>query len=65
MKYKEFKKKNEIELKNQLMQFYKEKIKLLIEKTSGAEFAKNHLFKKNRRNIAKILTIITEKKKND
>lgn len=62
MKNKELREKNNSELKNQLILCYKEKIKLLIDKSSGAEFTKNHLFKKNKKNIARILTIIKEKK---
>ncbi len=34
--------------------------KLRFEKSSGGEFKKCHLFKKTRRNIAKILTIVRE-----
>lgn len=62
MKNKELREKNYKELEEQLTIFYKEKIKLLIEKSSGAEFTKNHLFKKNKKTIARILTIMTEKK---
>lgn len=62
MRNKELREKSNNELTNQLTFFYKEKIRLLMEKSGGAEFKKHHLFKKNRKNIARILTVITEKK---
>lgn len=47
-------------LKKRLNLLYRERFKILLDKTSGAEFNKNHLFKKIRRDIARILTLIVE-----
>lgn len=48
-------------LKNDLLLLYREKLKLKLDKTSGSEFIKTHLIKCNRRKIARILTVISEK----
>ena len=61
MKTTELRKKNHIELKKILITFYRERFKLLLDKTSGAEFTKNHLLKKVRKNIARVLTIMRQK----
>lgn len=63
MNIKNLRKENLSGLKNQLSLFYKERFKLLLDKTSGAEFTKNHLFKKTRKNIARVLTLITKLEK--
>jgi ribosomal protein L29 len=49
------------ELKNRLVELCKEKFKLRFERTNNSEFKKWHLIKRNRRNIAKILTILKKK----
>lgn len=59
MNIKEFKNEDLDSLKKQLNLFYKDKFKLLLEKSSGAEFKKNHLIKKVNKDIAKFLTLIT------
>lgn len=63
MNIKNLRKENLSGLKNQLVLFYKERFKLLLDKTSGAEFTKNHLLKKTRKSIARVLTLITELEK--
>lgn len=63
MKIYELRKKSYSELEKQLVIFYRERFKLLLEKSSGAEFNKNHLLKNVRRNIARVLTLMTEIKK--
>ena len=63
MKINELRKKSWIELEKQLVVFYRDLFKLLLEKSSGAEFTKNHLLRTVRRNIARILTLMTELKK--
>ncbi len=50
-------------LKKRLILLYRERFKILLEKTSGAEFNKNHLLKKVRRDIARVLTLSMEFKK--
>ncbi len=60
MKTSEIRKKNIFNIKNNLYFLYKERFKLRIEKSSGTEFKKGHLLKKNRKNIARILTILRE-----
>lgn len=62
MKIKELRKKSYSELKNLLVTFYRERFKLLLDKTSGAEFTKNHLLKDIKKNIARVLTIIRQRK---
>jgi len=63
MKLEELRKKNNVELEKYLISLYRERFKLLLEKSSGAEFTKNHLFKKSKKNIARVLTLISELKK--
>lgn len=60
MKTLDIKKKSVSEIKKDLYSLYKERFKLRIEKSSGAEFKKGHLLKKNRKNIARVLTILRE-----
>jgi len=65
MKVNDLRKKSYIELEKQLVVFYRERFKFLLEKSSGAEFTKNHLLKKVRKSISRVLTLMTEfKKKN-
>lgn len=56
------KEKNILELKTELIKLYREKFKLLLEKSGGSEFNKSHLLKNLKKNIARTLTLITEKK---
>ena len=62
MKTIELRKKSHSELEKILVTFYRERFKLLLDKTSGAEFTKNHLLKKVRKNIARVLTIMRQNK---
>ncbi len=62
MNKKEFKLKTITELNEELTSLYKKKFKLILEKTSGVEIKTNHQFKKIKKNIAQILTIIKEKR---
>ncbi len=62
MNINELRKNNLIDLKSKLVLLYREKLKISFEKTSGSEFKKTHLIKTNKKNIAKILTLISEKK---
>ncbi len=50
------------ELNDKLNLLYREKLKLLLEKTDNIEFKKGMKLKKIKRNIAQISTIITQKK---
>ncbi len=59
----ELRKKTTKELKENLSLLYRKKLKLLLDKTSGAEFSKNHTIKNVRKNIARVLTLITELEK--
>ncbi len=52
-------------LKIKLLSLYKERMKLRFERVSGTEFIKTHLIKFNRRNIARVLTLISEKGKDN
>ena len=63
MNISDLRKKNKKELEEQLVVFYRDRFKLQLEKTSGAEFTKNHLLKNLKKNIARVLTLITELKK--
>lgn len=56
------KKQNIKELNDKLNLLYREKLKLLLEKTDNIEFKKGMKLKKVKRNIAQISTIITQKK---
>ena len=62
MNTKEFRLKTKKELNEILLDLYRKKFKLLLEKTSGVEFKNNHILKILKRNIARILTIINEKR---
>jgi len=50
-------------IEKNLSDLYKERFKLLIEKTNGTQFKKRHLLKKNKKNIAKTLTLINNIKR--
>ncbi len=50
-------------LEERLILSCRERLKVLLDKSSGADFKKNHLFKKYRRDIARILTLMSEFKK--
>lgn len=63
MKLSDIRKENILDIKKKLFSLYKERFKLRIEKSSGAEFKKGYLLKKNRRNIARILTVLKEKER--
>lgn len=63
MKKKNYKNMNENEIKNSLTSLYKERFKLLIEKSNGTQFKKNHLLKKIKIDIARILTFKNEQKR--
>ncbi|HFL8824199.1 MAG TPA: 50S ribosomal protein L29 [Candidatus Azoamicus sp. OHIO1] len=60
MKVKDIRNKGINELKTDVISLYKGRLKLRLEKTSGAEFKKNHLFKALNKNIARVLTVIKE-----
>ena len=62
MNKKDLKLKTTTELNEELTSLYKKKFKLILEKTSGIEIKTNHQFKKIKKNIAQILTIINEKR---
>lgn len=63
MKIKQLNEKNINELNNSLITLYKKKLKLLIEKSSTTEFKNNHLLKNIKKDIARTLTIINIKKR--
>ncbi|HIH2763785.1 MAG TPA: 50S ribosomal protein L29 [Candidatus Azoamicus sp.] len=62
MNINELRKDSLIDLKSKLVFLYREKLKISFEKTSGAEFNKTHLIKSNKKKIARILTLISERK---
>jgi len=57
---KDLRKKDSAELNKHLVSLYRKRFKLLLEKTSGAEFIKSHLLKLVKRDIARVLTLMTE-----
>lgn len=59
---KDFRKKNLIELESELLICYKNKLKLVLEKSNSSEFKKFHILRNLKKDIAKILTLITEKR---
>ncbi|VAW66106.1 LSU ribosomal protein L29p (L35e) [hydrothermal vent metagenome] len=58
---KEYREKDEAGLKEELLNLRKEQFNLRMQQGSG-EMIKPHLFKKARRDIARIKTVLTEKK---
>ena len=62
MKASELRTKSESELQQQLVELFKEQFKLRMQKNTE-EMTKTHMFKKIRRNIARIKTILKEKEK--
>lgn len=60
MKIKDIRSKSVKDLNLQLLSLYKDLFSLKLEKTSGSEFKKNHLFRFLRKDIARILTVIRE-----
>lgn len=59
-----FKNHNILELKETLLLMYKKKFKIIIEKSNNQTFKNYHTLKETKKNIAKLLTLITEKEKN-
>ncbi|HFL8819391.1 MAG TPA: 50S ribosomal protein L29 [Candidatus Azoamicus sp. OHIO2] len=53
------------ELNIYLVILYKKKLKLLLEKTNGSEFKNSHVLKSTKKYIARTLTIINEKKRDN
>jgi len=60
MNIKDFRKKNKIELRENLVGLHKNIFKLKLEKTSGVDFKKNHLFRVFKKDIARVLTVLNE-----
>ena len=60
MKASEFRKKSEEELNVELQTIYKKQFEMRMRAESDQE-VKTHLFKQNRRNVARIKTILNEK----
>ncbi len=58
MKVRDLKKENTNSLKKHLVKSYRDRLKLLLAKTSGSKFKKTHLLKKVKKNIARILTLL-------
>lgn len=56
-------KENKSNLEKRLTVLYKERFKLLIEKTNGTQFKKKHVLKKIKLDIARILTFINKVKR--
>jgi ribosomal protein L29 len=61
MNINEFKNESVDFLKSKLVSLYKEKMQLRFEKINEGELKKTHLLKMNRRNIARVLTLISER----
>ncbi|QJC36560.1 50S ribosomal protein L29 [Enterobacteriaceae endosymbiont of Donacia simplex] len=62
MKINEIIKKNNTDLKNELLSLMREQLNLKIQLKSG-NLKQTHLLKKSRKNIARIKTIISQRKK--
>ena len=58
---KDYKEKSAVELKEELLNWRKEQFNLRMQRGAG-QAAKPHLFKSVRRDIARIKTVLTEKK---
>lgn len=63
MSLNEFKAYDLDKLKSKLISLYREKLKINFDMKSNSDFNKTHLLKKNRKDIARILTLISEKRK--
>ena len=61
MKASEFRNKKETELKSELLGLLREQFNLRMQRASG-QMSKGHLMRNVRRNIARIKTILNEKK---
>lgn len=61
MNAKELRQKSETELKNELMSLLREQFNLRMQQASG-QMPKGHLIRDARRNIARIKTVLNEKK---
>lgn len=61
MNAKELRQKSETDLKNELMSLLREQFNLRMQQASGQQ-PKGHLIREARRNIARIKTVLTEKK---
>ncbi|HIH2762526.1 MAG TPA: 50S ribosomal protein L29 [Candidatus Azoamicus sp. MARI] len=61
----QLKKENISNLEKRLTDLYKERFKLLIEKTNGTQFKKKHVFNKIKLDIARILTSINKIKREE
>lgn len=59
----DFKNQNISELKENLLLMYKKKFKLLIEKSNDQAFKNYHTLREIKKNIARLLTLITKKEK--
>ena len=57
----ELRQKSETELKNELMSLLREQFNLRMQRASG-QLPKGHLIREARRNIARIKTVLNEKK---
>jgi large subunit ribosomal protein L29 len=62
MKASELRTKSVLQLQQQLVELFKEQFKLRMQKNTE-EMTKMHMFKKIRRNIARVKTILKEKEK--
>lgn len=62
MTIKEYRDMTAEELQNELLSLKREQLSLRIQRGVGQQVDKPHLFKKVRRNIARIKTILAEKK---
>ena len=63
MKFEDYKKKTNQELSEELKKLMKEKFDLRMQRGSGLN-PKPHLFSVNKKNIARIKTVLSENKKN-
>ncbi|MBJ40820.1 MAG: 50S ribosomal protein L29 [Gammaproteobacteria bacterium] len=63
MKFEDYKKKTNQELSEELKKLMKEKFDLRMQRGSGLN-PKPHLFSVNKKNIARVKTILSENKKN-
>ncbi len=61
MKAQELREKSEAELKEELMELTQEQFKLRVQKSTG-QLAKPHVLRVVRRSIARVKTLLTEKK---
>lgn len=63
MKIKDFKDKNSDEIKIELISLYRKKLQLNLEKSNSSNFKSTHILRNVKKNLARLLTFINDKKR--